>query len=207
MTFDEAIKKIESEIQNHVWWSPDQIERGENILNDPKKGERAWSVPRQTAEFLHKTILDHSFKSVLELGTSVGYSTVWMADALRQTNGRIDTIERSENKIPVALKNIKDCGFENLVSVRHGEIIEVLKHFSDEHRKFDFVFMDADRGHYHEYFPVIESMLEENAMIIADNAGNMNARMQPFLKLLADKKWEMEIIDMDNGILVAKKPA
>lgn len=207
MTFQQAVEKIEREIPHYVWWSPEQIARGENIVNDPKKGERAWAVPRTTAELLHDLILKNNLRKVLELGTSIGYSTVWIADALRQTNGNIDSIERSENKIPVAMENIKSCGFEDLVSIHHGEIIEVLKAFSAEQRKFDFVFMDADRGHYHEYFPIIESMLRENAIIVADNAGNMNARMQPFLKLLADKKWEMEIVDMDNGILLAKKPA
>jgi predicted O-methyltransferase YrrM len=63
----------------------------------------------------------------------------------------------------------------------------------------------TDRGHYHEYFPFIKKHLLSGALLIADNAGNMNQRMKPFFDLLTDEKWDWEIKDLDNGILIANQ--
>ncbi len=202
MNTQDLLKKIEQESHSLVWWKVEQKERGEDIVNDPKKGERPWIIPESTGQFLHDLILKNNFSSVLELGTSIGYSTIWIADALSQTNGHIHTTEHSLNKIPVAKNYFQESGFEHLITLHEGNILDTLEQLPTD-LKFDFVFMDADRGHYHEYFPLIKKHLREGAVIIADNAGNMNARMQPFFDLLKQENISFEILPMDNGVLVA----
>jgi len=198
----ELLKKIEQESKSLVWWKVEQIARGENVVNDPKKGERPWIIPESTGQFLHDLILKNNFSSVLELGTSIGYSTIWIADALSQTSGHVHATEPSLTKIPVAKTYFQESGFEELITLHEGNILDTLEQLPND-LKFDFVFMDADRGHYHEYFPVIKKHLREGAIIVADNAGNMNARMQPFFDLLKQEGVAFEILDMDNGLLVA----
>ena len=215
MNFESIISRTEKQARQFVWWSPSQIARGEDISNDPTKGQRAWSVPRATGEFLHAQILELKPKVILEFGTSLGYSTLWIGDAARAVGARVWTIEHFENKFELAKKNIFDAGLSQIVTCILGKISDVLgneddpsgflKKIKEEDLKIDFIFMDADRGHYHEYFPLLEPYLAENATIIADNAENMGSRMQPFFDLLREKKWEMEILDLDNGILVAKR--
>ena len=190
--------------KNLVWWKPEQRARGEDLINDPTKGERPWTIPEKTGVLLYETVIASRSSSILELGTSIGYSTIWMAYALKNTNGHIHTIEQSLNKIPIARANFELAGVRDSVTLHEGAIIDVLKSLPDE-IMFDGVFLDADRGHYHEYFPLIEPRLKPGSWVIADNAGNMSKRMAPFFELLTERGWEYEILDMDNGILVARK--
>jgi predicted O-methyltransferase YrrM len=207
MTFEEIITRVQEQSKNLVWWSPSQIARGDDIANDPTKGERPWSVPEATGRFLHETVSELQPKIILELGTSIGYSTLWMAHAAAAYDGHIHTIEMKPEKYALAQKNIKDAGFESVVTFHHAMIMDVIENLQNilGETKIDFIFMDADRGHYHEYFPLIKKHLSKKALLIADNAGNMQGRMTPFLKLLEQEGWACEIKEMDNGILVAKR--
>lgn len=198
----DLLKKIESDAKSLVWWKDEQRARGEDVVNDPRKGERPWIIPATTGQFLYDLIVKNNFKSVLELGTSIGYSTLWIANALSKTGGHVHTIEHSLNKIPVAKQYFRESGLENLITLHEGNILDTLKQFPNN-LKFDFVFMDADRGHYHEYFPLIKKHLSEGAMIVADNAGNMNARMQPFFDLLEQESISYQVLNLDNGLLIA----
>lgn len=209
MNFEDVIAKIEHQATTLVWWSPDQLLRGEDKENNPKKGNRPWSVPRATGEFLHQTVLERKPKIVLELGTSIGYSTVWIGSALAEYGGHLHTIENMREKYEVAVKNISDAGLNEIVTPHFSQINEILLNLDSilNGEKIDFVFMDADRGHYHEYFPLIKKHLSQNALIIADNAGNMAGRMQPFFDLLTHEGWQYEIKDIDNGLLIATYPA
>jgi predicted O-methyltransferase YrrM len=207
MTFEESIQKSEEQIRNLVWWSPDQIARGEDVLNDPKKGERAWSVPRKTAEFLHNFITINHPKIILELGTSIGYSTLWMAHAASKIGSHIHTIEIRDYKCDIAKETISKAGFSDFVTFHNASILEILADLEKilAGQKIDLVFMDADRGHYHEYFKILEPYLAPGSTIIADNAVNMQARMTPFLSLLKENNWSYEILNFDNGVLIARK--
>lgn len=202
MNIRDFLDKIQKDAASLVWWSSDQIARGEDKINDPKKGERPWIIPETTGQFLHDFIIEKKITSVLELGTSIGYSTIWIASALEKTGGHIHTIERSENKISVAENYFQESGLGDVITLHRGEIFDVVKNFP-AHLTFDLVFMDADRGHYHEYFPLIKKHLLPGAWIIADNAENMHSRMQPLFDLLDQEKWHHEIKDLDNGILIA----
>ncbi len=204
MRLQSLLKKIESDAKSLVWWKDEQRARGEDVTNDPKKGERPWIIPETTGKFLHDLILKNNFHSVLELGTSIGYSTLWIADALSQTNGHVHTIEHSQNKIPVAKNYFEESGLSSRITLHEGNILNIIQQFSDD-QKFDFVFMDADRGHYHEYFPIIKKHLKEDALIVADNASNMSSRMQPFFDLLNQEGIPFEIKDIDNGLLITDR--
>jgi predicted O-methyltransferase YrrM len=153
MNLETFLKKIEQESKSLVWWKDEQKARGEDLVSDPKKGERPWIIPETTGLFLHDMIIKNNFKSVLELGTSIGYSTLWIADALSQTSGQIHTIEHSFNKIPVAKNYFQESGLASLITLHRGNTIGgVLGSFPSD-LQFDFVFMDADRGRYHRILP------------------------------------------------------
>lgn len=207
MTFEELLEKMEHQDATLVWWSQDQIAREEHLINDPTKGNRPWSVPRATGEFLHRLIMERKPLIILELGTSIGYSTVWMAHACSSYGGHIHTIEMKQEKYDLAKQNLSDGELLKYVTLYHGQIYQTLLHLSAflSTTPIDFLFMDADRGHYHEYFPLIKDHLAPNALIVADNAKDMGARMQLFFDLLKQEGWKYEIKDLDNGILIAQR--
>jgi predicted O-methyltransferase YrrM len=215
--FLEKIRAVENDSRNMVWWKPEQIDRGEHLRDDTIKGERPWIIPETTGRFLYDCIHDHGYTRILELGTSIGYSTLWLAKALQDSNTsskhspgdgnekpHIDTVERSDNKIPVAQKYFNEFGVGDMITLHHTRISEFLQTIPDD-TVYDCMFLDADRGHYHEYLPILQQHLSPNGVIIADNAGNMQTRMQPFLDLLTEYGFHWEILDIDNGLLVARK--
>jgi predicted O-methyltransferase YrrM len=208
MSFEDVIARIEHQANTLVWWSPDQIARNEHVANDPAKGERPWSVPHRTGVFLHDMVLRRKPRTILELGTSIGYSTAWLAHAAQTYGGHVYTIEKQPHKYDIAQENIAEAGLSHVVSFFKSDIGDLL------HRidliaglaPIDMVFLDADRGHYHEYFPLVKNYLSSQVVIVADNAGNMANRMQPFFDLLAREGWDYAVHNFDNGILVATPP-
>lgn len=197
---------IADEARSLVWWKPEQMDRGEHLANNPTKGERPWIIPQTTGEWLYETVQKNGFSSILELGTSIGYSTLWLAFAVEPMHGTVHTIERSTNKITVARENFSRANTTTSITLHEGLIAETINTFPDS-LMFDCVFMDADRGHYHEYFHAIKKHLLPGALIIADNAGNMHQRMQPFFDLLTQEGWAWTIHPIDNGLLIASDPA
>jgi len=126
-------------------------------------------------------------KRILEIGTSVGYSTLWFADALLQngvtetkgTNKPIMTIEKSESKVRRATKNFNEAGVSDIIELLQGrakdilyKLLENLEGLDYDKRKaslFDFVFLDADKENLTEYFELVLRMLRPGGIIATDN--------------------------------------
>lgn len=198
-------KKIESLAPTLVWWSPSQRARGDDLRNDPTQGERAWIIPPTTGLFLYEKIQENAPHTVLELGTSIGYSTLWIASAL-EPDAHLITIDKNPEKHRLAQTFLTEAGLADRVTFLTGTIREELtRYLPSLHQKIDVMFFDADRGHYHEYFTHLEPFLAPHVVCIADNAINMRARMTPFVQLLEQKNFEIQILDQDNGILIAHR--
>jgi predicted O-methyltransferase YrrM len=126
-------------------------------------------------------------KRILEIGTSVGYSTLWFADALLQngvteakgTSKPIMTIEKSESKVRRATKNFNEAGVSDIIELLQGrakdilyKLLENLEGLDYDKRKtslFDFVFLDADKENLTEYFELVLRMLRPGGIIATDN--------------------------------------
>ena len=110
-------------------------------------------------------------------------------------------------KHAIAAEAIAEAGLADYVTLHTGMTADILPSLADMfgNQKIDLLFMDADRGHYHEYLPLIAPHLSDNAVIVADNALNMHERMKPFLEALTAHGWTWHIKDLDNGILIATK--
>ncbi len=104
-------------------------------------------------------------KSILEIGTAIGYSAILLADTL-QPGGEIVTIERYEKMVNIARENIKECGLGDKVNVIFGDAADILKTLEGE---FDFVFLDAAKGKYSEFLPNILRLLKPSGVLISDN--------------------------------------
>ncbi|MGO1368260.1 MAG: O-methyltransferase [Senegalia sp. (in: firmicutes)] len=117
----------------------------------------------EVAEFMKVLIKIKGAKNILEIGTAIGYSAIIMANSMDE--GRITTIERRQDMIDIAKKNIEKLSLKN-IDIINGEAKEILPKLN---QKFDFIFIDAAKGKYMEFLPYCIDMLEENGIILSDN--------------------------------------
>lgn len=118
-------------------------------------------------------------RKVLEIGTLGGYSTIWLARAL-PPDGRLITLEVNPKHAEVARSNIARAGLASVVELRLGPGLETLpKLVQEKQGPFDFVFIDADKPGYADYFPWVLKLTRRGSLIIADNVVRKGAVADP----------------------------
>lgn len=168
-----------------------------------KTQKEFWNVPRVTGVLLNTFVKMMNAKSVLEIGTSNGYSGLWLAKALKETGGRLTTIEYYDKRQSVAIENFKKCGVMEVVRPLQGSACDVIEAL-DETEKFDFVFIDANKREYVKYFELVKPHLTPKAMIVADNITSHAEKVQTFIDAVdADDEFQYAIVEVPGGILTA----
>lgn len=152
----------------------EQLVRPDPVFDDILKrsdeaGLPAISITAPQGRFLQLLVRAMGARQVLEIGTLGGYSATWMAKGLAQ-GGRLVSIELEPRHAEVARANFKRAGVSDAVEVIVGPAAEVLARMAKERAaSFDFVFIDADKGGYPEYFRRSMALARPGAMIVADN--------------------------------------
>ena len=121
-------------------------------------------IEKKSIAFIMKYIKDHNVKSVLEIGSAIGYSAILMASAKEDTI--VTTIERDEERYMECLKNVKKCGLDKKINVVFQDALEVNL---NEDVKYDLIFIDAAKGQYTRFFEKYKYFLKPNGTIITDN--------------------------------------
>ena len=142
------------------------------------------AITNDTGKFLNILLSAINCNRVLEIGTSVGYSTLWMALTLLQNRKSLAnlkrsilTIENSPSKIKRARKNFVDAGVTDMVEIVEGNALEILAQLPEKiksdsiwgNKLFDFVFLDADKENLTEYFDLVIPMVRKGGLIVTDN--------------------------------------
>lgn len=193
---DTVLKKIEEQ---------EKFEQ-ENPYETPNP-EKLLAIGRNTGIFYNVLLKSKDAKKILEIGMSAGYSTIWFAEAIsKKTGGKIITIDQDKKKIERAKRNFEDAGLSDLIDIRHGDALEVLldiKNESNSSESFDFIFIDADKERYIQYFDIILPMVKPGGLIGADNI-LFPERFQKFANLYVkhvrnNPKIRSVTIPIDNG--------
>lgn len=167
-----------------------------------------WNVARSSANFLNMLIKIAGAKNVIEVGTSNGYSGIWIAKALKATGGKLTTIEFYEKRIVLANENFKKCGVDDIITVKQGSACVVLEELTkqDGFEEIDLAFIDANKGEYVKYFDIINPKLKVGGIIAADNITSHPEKVAAFVdKIKADPNYQVEILDLPAGMLLAYK--
>ena len=122
-------------------------------------------VTKEVAEYLKFMVDMNRSTNILEVGTAIGYSGILMAKASEKYGGKLTTIEIDEVRYKEALENFKKAGLTNVNAIL-GDASEEIKKLNEE---FDFVFIDASKGHYREFFDDSYKLLKKNGIIFIDN--------------------------------------
>ncbi len=164
-----------------------------------------WNVSRATGNFLNMLIKIRNAKSVLEIGTSNGYSGLWMLDALKVTRGHLTTIEYYDKRQSIARNNFDKCGFAGMYTPILGSACDIIEGF-DSDKKFDFVLIDANKREYVKNFELLKPHLLPNAILCADNVNSHREKVQTYLDAVgADEEFQTEILDLPAGLAVSYK--
>ncbi len=143
--------------------------RVKNFLEKHRSDWNDMNVPYTDGQVLYDLILKNEYTSALEIGTSTGHSTIWIAWAMSKTGGKVVTVEIDEGRHKEALKNIEEAGLSEYVDARLADAHQLVKELGGP---FDFVFSDADKDWYTQYFKDVDPKLETGGCFTAHNVRN-----------------------------------
>jgi caffeoyl-CoA O-methyltransferase len=133
---------------------------------------RDLNVPESDGKLLHDLILKHKFTRALEIGTSTGHSGVWIAWALAKTGGKLTTVELDPERHRTAVANFKEAGLTPYIDARLGDAHEIVPALLGP---FDFVFSDADKEWYKNYFVAVWAKMTSGGCFTAHNVSGRGA--------------------------------
>ncbi|MFY0543376.1 O-methyltransferase [Brevibacillus sp. H7] len=162
-------------------------------------------VQLPTAKVLRTLLLLHQPRSILEVGTAIGYSTIWLAEAAPQA--KIVTMELDESRIVRARSNFAEAGLDDRIELIAGDAAQGLPGTY----QFDCLFIDAAKGQYRTFLDMYLPLLQENGLLICDNVlfrgmvaspEQANKRQRPLVdKLDRLNGWLMEHPELDTSII------
>ncbi len=140
------------------------------------------NIEPESALFLAMQIRLMHAKKVLEIGTSTGYSTMWLADAVNMTQGHVDTVEIDGSRIAQAQLHAKHLALHNFIDFHQGDALLFLQNLND---KYDFILLDAERDTYVKYWQYLPGIMQEkHAALIVDNVISHAAEVAEFINLV-----------------------
>ncbi len=146
------------------------LERSNGALLDDMEAyaklNRVPIIRKEVESFLRVLLSMKQPRRVLELGTAIGYSAIFMSECM-DDESEIVTIENYEKRIPIARENIQKAGKEDRISLIFGDALEEMKKMESE--SFDFVFMDAAKAQYIFFLPEVLRLMKPGAVLVSDN--------------------------------------
>jgi len=192
------------------------------VLSDIRREALEAFVPiirDETVNLLRTLIKMNRPKNILEVGAAVGFSSCIMAEAAGKA-AKITTIENYEPRIPIAMANIKKAGKEKQITLIEGDAIDVLPTLQGP---YDFIFMDAAKGQYINFWPDIKRLISDGGIVVTDNVlqdgdiiesryaivrrnRTIHKRMRDYLyELTHDKDFVTTILPLGDGVSISVK--
>lgn len=177
-----------------------------SFLEENSNNWRDMNVPLSDGKILYDIIVSHNYTRAVEIGTSTGHSAIWIAWALSKTGGKLITIEIDKRRYLEAQANFKKAGVSDYIDVRLADAHELVPKLEG---KFDFVFSDADKYWYKNYFIAMDPKLEVGGCFTAHNTAMRTNGIRDFLEYVESLKNYETTIDRKSrsGISISYKLA
>ncbi len=193
---DPKLQQLLSELE-HFGASNDAVEsdRAKKMLN----------LESDTARLVAILARSSAATRVLEIGTSNGYSTIWLAWSVAPAGGRVVSIERDVKKLTMAQENLTRAGFEDRVDLRLGDATTIVREI---YGPFDLVFFDADRVSAPDQLRLLLPKLSPRALILADNVLSHPQEIAAYLESVSDlTEFEHVVVPVGKGLSIASRSA
>ncbi|PGE97738.1 methyltransferase [Bacillus pseudomycoides] len=169
-----------------------------------KREEKLRNVSREMGQFLSILIKGCSVQKILEIGTSNGYSTLWLANAAEETKGNVTTVELSSERVAEALMNFEKANLRYRIDIHNQEAGAFLD--VQVNRSFDFIFLDSERTQYMWWWENIKRILEPQGFLVIDNATSHAEELAEFIQMIEeDDTFETVLLTFQKGAFVARK--
>lgn len=176
------------------------------LKGGPGVDERMLAVGPDAALFLNSLIHASGAKRVLEVGGSMGYSTIWLGEAAEANDGRVISLEALDHKVAAIRGRAEQAGLAGTIEVKQGDALEILRELDGP---FDFVLIDAWKDDYPAYFDLIFPKLKAGGLILADNITFPNppgAGIETYLeKARTNPAAQTQLIPLGNGLEMTLK--
>lgn len=149
------------------------------FLKENRNSWTGWNVPYEDGKILYDLVVKNRFKNILEIGTSTGHSTIWLAWAASKTGGKVTTIEIDRGRYRVAQENFKKAGVAAYIDALLGDAHDLVRELKGP---FDFVFCDADKDWYTQYFIDLAPKITAGGCYTAHNALRGGSDVEKFLE-------------------------
>jgi len=171
---------------NLVWAQYPEIKtdldrKVKSFLEENARRWRDLNVPLSDGKVLYDLIVENNYKSAVEIGTSTGHSAIWIAWALSKTGGKLITIEIDQGRHRQAMENFKQAGVADFIDARLGNAHELVPALSG---KYDFVFSDADKEWYKNYFISMDPKIIVGGRFVAHNVSQSSRDMRDFVNFI-----------------------
>jgi predicted O-methyltransferase YrrM len=168
------------------------------------RATRMLNITPDTGEFLALLVKAMHARRILEIGTSNGYSTLWLADAVASIDGDVTTIEMSPQKLAMARENFARAGLENRITQLEGDAGTQLQQLGEG--DFDLVFLDSQRSVYLDWWPDLRRILRAGGLLVVDNATSHVEEMAAFTEAVrADGEFTTSLVPVGKGEFLAVK--
>jgi predicted O-methyltransferase YrrM len=174
------------------------------FLQENSSNWRDMNVSLSDGRILYDLILENNYTDAVEIGTSTGHSAIWMAWALSKTGGKLVTIEIDKERYLKAKANFKKAGVEDFIDARLGDAHELVPNLEG---KYDFVFSDADKYWYKNYFIAMDPKLEVGGCFTAHNTSMRVHGIREFLDYVEGLDYYKTTINKESrsGISISCK--
>jgi predicted O-methyltransferase YrrM len=164
--------------------------------------DRLRNVEPETAELLGVLVRAARARRVLEIGTSNGHSTLWLADAVQATGGHVQTLDIDPRRTELARVNLERAGLSDLVECRTVGAAQALAEHPDD--AWDLIFLDAERAEYSGYWPNLRRTLGTGGTLAVDNASSHGFELTEFIRLLeTDPRLTAALVPVGAGLMIA----
>ncbi len=176
--------------------NPELDARVKQFLESHRNQWDDWNVPATDGKLLYDLIIENGYTRALEIGTSTGHSAIWIAWALSKTGGKLITIEINRSRYDEALKNFKEAGVAEYIDARLADAHELVPELEGP---FDFVFSDADKSWYTQYFKDVAPKLKVGGCFTAHNMSMPSSGIREFKEYVQSRSNFDTTIDNSSG--------
>lgn len=165
--------------------------------------KRLRQVPPATGRFIALLCAGAPDGRCIEIGTSGGYSGMWLSLACRVSSRKITTFEVADAKIELAAETFKSAGVDDIVKIVPGDARDHL----GEYRNVAFCFLDAEKDTYDECYELVVPNLVKGGLLVADNVISHEEILKPWVeKTIADERVDAMVVPVGSGLLLARRP-